>query len=630
MELALRPVEKPPTLEEVLEQVSTSGVLRGPVDWVFPAWMLCVECATQKIAETFPLSEKERRQFFHFRDTMKRHLLEAWMQAKEKLTALYKAVAEGTYKLEGKRLYAPDGVWMYIGGSTPHLKIHGVSALARFPDLLKLPHERLELFQLGWRASDEGEKGGRPLMSTTQPWQVFAWTATRYGALYIRIDTVILTHEGVSMSIQIKAKSWRQRWSKNEAIDLVADYLRREEWAPLLIAWLGEGEAKQKKVLHSRYELVIAAKEPWRLGNSISTRKALVASGKEAFRRLRESAGVYGELLDLLKAHKWVSIKLATDDGFKVALKLNKMNITVGGIVMHLRLVGGRGISLLAGYFTRDVGEALAAVDKLKAAGLRPNIVRSGSNYMVYIATADLLKLAEKDETIRRTIALYLAEKAKSGTPRQREIAEKLLKRYPLFSINRLAAFSTMPCVSRYRTQAPSLANMWNCRADDSQHRPASSRADNSQKSPVALYGILRGLGLQFFAPFHAAGGLFFLYLAYKIGTAKPPQVGSAGGGHPLRGYLLGLSLGLVNPCQVGWGLTAGLSSIASFGVEWAAGLFLAILTWITAFPAAVRSGWRLNSRLTWLAVKFFSVTVLAVFGVLFIYTAASLVLGEG
>jgi len=57
LELALRPAEKPPTLEEVLEQVSTRGVLRGPVDWVFPAWMLYVEYATQKIAETFPLSE---------------------------------------------------------------------------------------------------------------------------------------------------------------------------------------------------------------------------------------------------------------------------------------------------------------------------------------------------------------------------------------------------------------------------------------------------------------------------------------------------------------------------------------------------------------------------------------------
>jgi len=87
LELALRPAEKP-TLEEVLEQVSTHGVLRGPVDWVFPAWILYVEYATRKIAETFQLTEEEKRQLFGFRDVMKRLLREAWTQAKEKLTAL--------------------------------------------------------------------------------------------------------------------------------------------------------------------------------------------------------------------------------------------------------------------------------------------------------------------------------------------------------------------------------------------------------------------------------------------------------------------------------------------------------------------------------------------------------------
>ncbi len=53
--------------------------------------------------------------------------------------------------------------------------------------------------------------------------------------------------------------------------------------------------------------------------------------------------------------------------------------------------------------------------------------------YMIYIATTDLLGLAEKDEAIRRAIALYLVEKVKNGTPRQKEIAEKILKRHPLF-----------------------------------------------------------------------------------------------------------------------------------------------------------------------------------------------------
>jgi hypothetical protein len=213
---------------------------------------------------------------------------------------------------------------------------------------------------------------------------------------------------------------------------------------------------------------MIANKESWRLGISVGVCKALIASGKEAFVKLRESAGVYGELLDLLKAHKWIYIKLATDDALRVTHKLKtekrsidvlreayKHNngeilteqflhaeelrrgaVAVAGVVMYLELVSGRGGSLVAKYFTRDLGKALAAAERLESAGLRPNIARSNANYVVYIATADLLKLAERDETIRKAIALYLAEKAKNGTPRQREIAEKLLKRHPLFSLN--------------------------------------------------------------------------------------------------------------------------------------------------------------------------------------------------
>ncbi len=491
LELALKPA-KPPTIEEVLDQVSRRGVLRGPVDWVFPAWLLYVEYATQRIIETFPLSEEERRQLLDFRDTMKRLLLEAQRQAKEKLTTLYKAVAEGTYRLERKRLYAPDGAWMYVReGLTPHITIHGISASARFPDLLKLPHERLELLQLGWRASDESNKKGRPHMSTTQPWQVFAWATTRYGKLQMYVNLVNLTREGVSVTVHLRANSWRQKWSKAEAIDLVASHLRRGEWAPMLTAWLGDGQAERRKVLCSKYQLVIVAKEPWRLGINIGAEKALVATGKEAFERLRESAGVYGELLDLLKAHKWIDIKLATDDGFRAAYKRHGLGgilskrrsidvlreayghnsgkisteqfsqagrqrrgaVVVAGVVMYLHLASGRGGSLFARHYTRDVGKALAAAERLESAGLRPNVVRSGPNYVLYITTADLLRLAERNEAIRKAIALYLAEKVKNGTPRQREIAEKILKRHPLFSYppSCLTAFPKLGllCISR-------------------------------------------------------------------------------------------------------------------------------------------------------------------------------------
>jgi hypothetical protein len=94
-------------------------------------------------------------------------------------------------------------------------------------------------------------------------------------------------------------------------------------------------------------------------------------------------------LLDLLRAHKWIDVKLATDDGFRAAYKLKarKRNIdvlreayghsngvetptvqsshaedgqrrgavVVAGVVMSLHLVNGTGGSLLAEYYTRDV-----------------------------------------------------------------------------------------------------------------------------------------------------------------------------------------------------------------------------------------------------------------------------------
>ncbi len=127
--------------------------------------------------------------------------------------------------------------------------------------------------------------------------------------------------------------------------------------------------------------------------------------------------------------------------------------MAVAGLIMHLRLVSGRGGSFLAEYYTRDLEKAHAAADKLKAAGLRPNVVRSGPNYVVYIATTDLLKLAEKDDAVRRAVALYLAEKAKNGTPRQREIAEKNPTKTPFFKP--WLAAPTKPIIAPTRRKKP-------------------------------------------------------------------------------------------------------------------------------------------------------------------------------
>jgi hypothetical protein len=243
-----------------------------------------------------------------------------------------------------------------------------------------------------------------------------------------------------------------------------------------------DGQAERRKVLCSKYQLVIVAKEPWRLGINIGAEKALVTTGREAFERLREAAGVYGELLDLLKAHKWIYIKLATDNGFRAAYKLKAKKrsidrlreayrqnngeipteqfshaeeprrgaVAVAGVMMSLHLVNGTGGSLRARRYVRTLGEAFTIAERLESAGLRPNVVRSGPKYLVYITTEDLLKLAEGDGEIRRAIALYLAEKVKNGTPRQKEIAEEILRRYPFFLSHIASSKSTLLCVSRY------------------------------------------------------------------------------------------------------------------------------------------------------------------------------------
>jgi len=154
LELALKPAESP-TVEEVLRHVERHGVLRGPVDWVFDAWRLYVEYAKERIAERFSSTQDEAAQLEDFTHKLSALLGLAREQAREKLESVQRAVREGTYRMEGRRLYAPDGTWIGLGERASYVPVHGLSDHATFPNF-SLLHEKLELLQLGWRASDEG------------------------------------------------------------------------------------------------------------------------------------------------------------------------------------------------------------------------------------------------------------------------------------------------------------------------------------------------------------------------------------------------------------------------------------------------------------------------------------------
>ncbi len=98
LELALRPAE-PPTVEEVLAAVGRNGKLRGPADWVFPAWRLYVDYVVKEIIDRFKPSAEEEEQLRDFGRKLNTLLERAERQAKAKLASIYKAVVDGTYRI---------------------------------------------------------------------------------------------------------------------------------------------------------------------------------------------------------------------------------------------------------------------------------------------------------------------------------------------------------------------------------------------------------------------------------------------------------------------------------------------------------------------------------------------------
>lgn len=126
------------------------------------------------------------------------------------------------------------------------------------------------------------------------------------------------------------------------------------------------------------------------------------------------------------------------------------------------------------------------------------------------------------------------------------------------------------------------------------------------------------------------AGGALMFYLAYLAVREARSETTVL---EESRGFLKALFLGLTNPYQVGWWLTAGVAlvhpapvevlgrTVITGGVEVLVGFFGGIFVWITVFPAAlVRAGTRLGRFEKW--VGYASAAVLIVFGAVFVYYA--------
>lgn len=132
----------------------------------------------------------------------------------------------------------------------------------------------------------------------------------------------------------------------------------------------------------------------------------------------------------------------------------------------------------------------------------------------------------------------------------------------------------------------------------------------------ILLFGQLTDL-TRFNNYIYILGAFFFFYLAYGIYKSSEESESYRKEG---SGYLAGLTIGLVNPMQIGWWLTAGLSVNQKFGFATFAFLFIGIVGWVVflsmlIYKAAAKYGGKVE-----LGVKIFSIASLGFFGVLFLY----------
>ncbi len=137
----------------------------------------------------------------------------------------------------------------------------------------------------------------------------------------------------------------------------------------------------------------------------------------------------------------------------------------------------------------------------------------------------------------------------------------------------------------------------------------------------VIILFLGTGIGILRFSRYiYIAGAIFFLYLAFATSRSNLNADGDKSRGR--NGYIIGLTIGLINPLQIGWWLTAGLSVYGKFGLIPIAFLFIGIVIWTSFLSLFVKKTSVKYGKKVEFGVKIFSVASLAIFGVLFIYLA--------
>ena len=135
----------------------------------------------------------------------------------------------------------------------------------------------------------------------------------------------------------------------------------------------------------------------------------------------------------------------------------------------------------------------------------------------------------------------------------------------------------------------------------------------------IVVYTLGRVAHLESVVRFvYVLGAAALAYFTFRLlrGIRQPPVVTNEVGS-----YAPSLALGLSNPYQILWWLTAGIGFVYVGGPLLLVGLFGALVLWVFFLPAAVRTGTRRSPRVQ-RAVAFGSAAAMAAFAAYFVALA--------
>ncbi|MHB8372135.1 MAG: LysE family transporter [Thermoplasmataceae archaeon] len=123
----------------------------------------------------------------------------------------------------------------------------------------------------------------------------------------------------------------------------------------------------------------------------------------------------------------------------------------------------------------------------------------------------------------------------------------------------------------------------------------------------------------QFLIEIYLSGAVLFIFLVFRM---KKPQKSKDTIHFRMDEYLTGLGIGLLNPYQIVWWLSAGLAIFETFGVFPFYFFFLGIVSWILIITFLIHYSYMIYGEKLKSYLTDFSAIILLIFAILFIFEA--------